>query len=104
MSLQPEWRVCEKCHGMFFNGYAEKGACPGGGGHVAQGFNFMLPHDVGGTATAQEAWRFCQSCHGMFFDGYADKGACAAGGGHVAQGFNFVLPHDRPQNQPTIID
>jgi hypothetical protein len=31
---------------MFFNGFPAKGACPapGGGGHVAEGFNFVLPH------------------------------------------------------------
>lgn len=31
---------------MFFDGFPGKGHCPAGGGHVAQGFFFVLPHDV----------------------------------------------------------
>jgi hypothetical protein len=79
---------------MFYDGYADKGSCVGGGGHLAQGLNFTLPHSATGTATAQDSWRYCEKCHAMFYDGYADKGRCAASsGGHVAQGLNFVLPH-----------
>lgn len=92
--VQDQWRYCRKCHVMFYNGYPNKGHCAAGGGHLAQGFNFMLPHDVPETKKAQAAWRYCEKCHAMFFDGYPQKGACAAGGGHRAQGFVFVLPHD----------
>ena len=77
---------------MFFDGYSTKGVCAGGGGHRAQGFNFVLPHDVA-TSLGQPDWRFCDKCASMFFDGYSTKGVCAAGGGHRAQGFNFVLPY-----------
>jgi hypothetical protein len=90
---QAEWRYCTKCHAMFYNGYAQKGACPGGGGHFAQGYGFVLPHDVPGTPTQQTDWRYCRKCHVMFYDGYEQKGLCAAGGGHWAQGYMFVLPH-----------
>jgi hypothetical protein len=31
---------------MFLNGYPTKGVCPAGGTHLAQGFNFVLPHAV----------------------------------------------------------
>jgi len=82
---------------MFFDGAPQKGVCPAGGGHVAQGFGFVLPHDVPETGSAQAAWRFCPQCFGMFFDGAPQKGVCPAGGGHVAQGFGFVLPHDVPE-------
>lgn len=64
------------------------------GGHVAQGFQFVLPHSLPGSAWAQTDWRFCHQCHTMFFDGYPSKGACPAGGGHAAAGLNFALPHD----------
>jgi cytochrome c5 len=94
--VQDQWRYCSKCHVMFYNGFPDKGHCAAGGGHFAQGFNFILPHDVAETKKAQAAWRFCDKCHAMFFDGYSQKGACAAGGGHHAQGFLFVLPHDVP--------
>jgi hypothetical protein len=79
---------------MHFDGFAGKGVCPAGGGHEAAGFNFVLPHDVGETDTAQQSWRFCKKCEAMFFDGFPEKGVCPAGGGHEAAGFKFVLPHD----------
>ena len=99
MALQSDWRFCQKCAVMFFNGRPNKGHCPAGGGHSAQGFMFMLPHDVGGTPTTQRAWRFCQKCTGMFYDGRPDKGHCPAGGAHEAEGFVFVLPHGVPGNE-----
>jgi hypothetical protein len=84
---------------MFFNGFPEKGTCPGGGGHEAAGFNFDLPHDDPETANAQAAWRFCHKCNAMFFDGFPEKGTCPGGGGHEAAGFMFVLPHDVPGSE-----
>ncbi|WP_428338671.1 hypothetical protein [Mycobacterium sp.] len=46
---QAQWRFCNRCHGLFYDGYPDKGHCPAGGGHHAQGFNFVLPHlPVGG--------------------------------------------------------
>lgn len=63
-------------------------------GHVAQGFNFILPHDIPGSEWSQRDWRFCKKCHTIYFDGYPDKGTCSAGGGHEAAGYNFSLPHD----------
>jgi hypothetical protein len=115
--FQDAWRYCKLCHGMFFDGYAQKGICPGlpsrgvleatapgrslpQHGHVAQGYNFSLPHDApaprGRAGEAQWDWRFCRKCDSMFYDGYTPKGVCAAGGGHEAQGFNFNLSHDIP--------
>ncbi|ACQ79073.1 hypothetical protein Bcav_0812 [Beutenbergia cavernae DSM 12333] len=96
MPTQRDWRFCDRCHGMFFDGYDPNGVCPAGGTHHAQGYMFTLPHDEPETPTAQRAWRFCDRCHGMFWDGYEHKGACPAGGGHHAQGLEFVLPHDVP--------
>jgi hypothetical protein len=29
---------------MFYDGYPDKGHCAAGGAHLAQGFNFVLPH------------------------------------------------------------
>jgi hypothetical protein len=34
---------------MFYDGYSQKGSCGSGGGHQAQGYNFVLPHDLPGT-------------------------------------------------------
>jgi hypothetical protein len=90
---QVNWRYCDKCFGMFWDGIPDKGRCPVGGGHNAQGMRFRLPHDLPSNADAQAGWRFCQKCKIMFYDGSANKGKCPAGGGHLAQGYEFVLPH-----------
>jgi hypothetical protein len=91
-SVQADWRFCQKCQSMFFDGYPAKGVCPAGGDHSAAGYNFVLPHDVSGLGQAD--WRFCQKCQSLFFDGYPTKGVCPAGGAHNAAGYNFVLAHD----------
>ena len=99
---QYDWRFCNKCHTLFYDGYSEKGVCPRGGGHVAQGFIFGLWDTEGPTfpgSARQRDWRFCNKCHSLFFDGYPDKGRCPAGRGHLAQGLNFVIFHD-PDTAP----
>ena len=40
--MQDNWRFCTRCYGLFFDGYADKGKCPAGGGHTAQGYNFYM--------------------------------------------------------------
>lgn len=99
-NAQDRWRFCGTCWAMFYDGYSQKGACPGrSSGHTRETrfhHNFALPHDVAGTATAQTEWRFCNKCYVMFYDGYEAKGRCTAGDGHSAQGYDFVLPHQRP--------
>jgi hypothetical protein len=42
---QAGWRFCNKCFAMFYDGYSAKGHCAAGGPHVAQGYNFVLPHN-----------------------------------------------------------
>ena len=91
MPNQIDWRFCNKCNSLFFNGFPDKGHCPAGAGHVAEGLIFFLPHDIAELPTTQAAWRFCPKCHAMHFNGFPDKGRCPAGGGHAAAGFNFVL-------------
>src|ERR1051325_1543428 len=107
MSTQTDWRRCQKCQVLFYDGYPNKGLCEAGGGHqsaflipipIAHPLDFIPSYDVPETATAQAAWRYCTKCHAMFFDGYPEKGACPAGNGHAAQGYVFVLPHDVPES------
>src|SRR5262249_18286178 len=91
---QTDWRFCNKCMSMFWNGNPNKGRCPAGGGHVAQGFIFNLHYDSNKAPTPQKIqydWRFCNKCMSMFWDGNPNKGRCPAGGGHNPQGFNFGL-------------
>ncbi len=96
---QQDWRFCNKCDGLFYDGDSEKGVCPGGGSHFAQGFNFELPFNTEPKRDTQKDWRYCAKCHGMFFAGFPNNfGTCPAGGGHSAQGYNFVLHHDTSTN------
>ena len=91
-TIQYNWRFCQKCWAMFYNG-GPRGRCPNGGAHVAQGFNFGLDHAGSGPPSSQTEWRFCQQCFALFYNGGSFKGRCPAGGGHVAQGFVFNLPY-----------
>ena len=43
---QGDWRYCGKCMAMVFDGFPAKGVCPAGGGHVAQGYTFVLPFEA----------------------------------------------------------
>ena len=42
--VKTDWRFCSKCYAMSYDGYPDKGHCAAGGAHLAQGFNFVLPH------------------------------------------------------------
>jgi hypothetical protein len=95
---QFDWRFCGKCFAMFWDAGQhdhEHGRCPAGGGHLAYGFIFGLPHDNAANP-GQPDWRFCGKCNGLFFDDprNSNKGVCAAGGSHVraSNSFNFQLP------------
>ena len=92
---QESWRFCSKCFSMFWDGASNKGACPAGGGHVAQGFSFTPHYDDAKpeTGTIQYEWRFCSKCYAMFYNN-GPRGKCPSGGVHAAQGFNFGLVHD----------
>lgn len=91
---QTDWRYCNKCYGLFYDGYPDKGQCPGGGGHEAIGYHFWLLHDEPVTQSSHKDFRYCGKCHGMFYDGFPEKGRCPGGGGHEAIGYNFVLYAD----------
>ena len=94
---QADWRFCNKCNGMFWNGTADKGRCPAGDGHIPQGFLFSLHFDSNKAGNKiQYDWRFCSKCRTMFWDGNPNKGRCAAGGGHLAQGLMFGLDFETP--------
>ena len=53
------------------------------GGHAADGFIFVLPHDQT-PIQGQRDWRFCVKCSGLFFNGHLYKGACSMGAGHAS--------------------
>jgi hypothetical protein len=66
---QSQWRLCAKCHGLFFclSG-TPVGVCPAGDAHVPIGWIFVLPNDHQGVtdATGQRDWWPCDKCSGLF--------------------------------------
>lgn len=97
---QRHWRFCRKCFCLFFQGLDNNsGLCARDGGpHEAQGFEFVVPHSTGDSATRQSLWRFCFKCSTMFFDGFPDKGRCPRDGRfHERAGLVFALPHQAPE-------
>ena len=105
---QGDWRYCNKCQAMFYQGEQgsqydqRRGVCAAGGSHEPAGYYFSLPHDIPETSTAQTNWRYCNKCQAMFYLGAQGseyerrRGACAAGGVHEEAGYIFVLSWYRP--------
>jgi hypothetical protein len=96
---QPHWRLCAKCHGMFFcPDDVDAGVCSAGGAHAPTGWDFVLPNDHQGatTVTGQAEWRFCGRCSGLFWGppGEVQQTVCPAGGAHTIPpgSWNFSLP------------
>ncbi|MFE9565102.1 hypothetical protein ACFYM0_28770 [Streptomyces sp. NPDC006487] len=104
LANQSNWRFCAKCYGLFYYGFQDNGRCPAGGAHSRQtnrpDYDFVIPHGVPETPTAQRNWRFCVKCYDMFYYGFQDNGHCPAGGAHSRQpsaDYDFVIPHDVPE-------
>lgn len=94
---QRDWRFCDKCMAMFWNGTGAKGACPAGGGHNAQGFLFNIHYDNAKPPTPFIQWDWRSKCMAMFWDGDPNnKGRCQAGGAPTAQGLMFGLSMQAP--------
>ncbi len=84
MSNQDNWRFCNKCHALWWNGSDRKGVCPVDGAEHdgANSWNFDLQANVGNPPGTQDNWRFCNKCFVLWWNGASQKGPCAAGGDH----------------------
>lgn len=88
-SEQDDWRWCNKCQGLFWNGGRANSRCPAGGTHdpltpVASS-NYVLQSGIASDATHQHDWRWCNKCQGLFFGGGIASSVCPAGGAHDPQ-------------------
>lgn len=84
---------------MFWAEHPSAGVCPKGGGHDAQGFEFVLPFGFPPNAIRVDGFFYCNDCHSLFQrnDSQHPLGICAAGGPHdPTDSFEFVLSIDRP--------
>lgn len=75
-----DWRSCRKCGMIFYDGISHKGFCMVGGGHEADGFNYLVPYvsEFKLAPKQQGGWRICEDCLCLFYGPWQDKGACAA--------------------------
>jgi hypothetical protein len=96
LNVQPNWRWCKNCQGLWFAGRPTAGVCPAGNGHSRQGSgNYTIVNNEP-TAPGQHTWRWCNKCNGMFFRGH-NAGKCPASGGHnnVGSG-DYALINQQP--------
>jgi hypothetical protein len=79
--FQTEWRKCNNCQGLFFDGGASKGVCPAGAtgaAHVADmSINYRLNDNIS-KAPGQNNWRWCKNCQGLFFGSSIASSRCPA--------------------------
>jgi hypothetical protein len=95
---------------VYFNGFPDNGGCivaieaaagnidsPVFVGHVPDGPNFQVWHDVdlnSAGVQAQNNWRFCRNCFVLHFAGFEKQGVCPTGGAHDNNGsFDYLLEH-----------
>jgi hypothetical protein len=102
---QHNWRFCNKCRGLWFNGRPTNGVCPAGGSHTSAGSgDYSLitqsPNFDSGI-TAQRNWRFCNKCFVLWFNGRPTNGVCPAGGSHTsADSGDYALTVDNDRVFP----
>jgi hypothetical protein len=66
---------------LFYDGFPQKGRCPAGGGHVAQGYIFVLSHPGDRPSGSQgpipsPQFKYCtDSCNACTRDGLTCSGA-----------------------------
>jgi hypothetical protein len=85
---QTDWRICDKCHGLFWapGDVVSATVCPVKGGWHSfnpQSWRFVLPNREHGASDnlGQAGWRFCDRCCGLFWNGDSGHGVCPAGNG-----------------------
>jgi hypothetical protein len=96
---QRNWRFCNKCRSLWFNGKPTNGVCAAGDSHTTEGSgDYALVNqgpNFAGDIGLQRDWRFCSDCFVLWFNGKSTNGVCPAGGGHNVSGSgDYALVHD----------
>ncbi len=97
MSLQANWRWCNKCQCLAFAGNPSAGCCAAGGTHNYAGSGAYGLTQNDSSAPGQANWRWCNKCQELTFAGNPSAGDCACGGSHdhVGSG-DYVLVQNVP--------
>jgi len=90
LPMQPDWRWCDKCQGLYFGGGWANSRCPAGDTHrpadQSHSGDYSLPMDAIAAADRQSGWRWCDRCQGLFYGPAVASSRCPAGGTHAAPG------------------
>lgn len=102
--MQPRWRWCSKCQGLFYGGVgtSEVGSCPGGGLHKVGQANYLVPF-AGVSGSTEAGWSWCASCYGLHKSS-SSLGKCPAGSTHQKTGsgaYVLVLDATQPDTSTT---
>lgn len=97
---QNEWRWCNRCQTLFFDGNETSGWCPQGGGHNHRGSGNYTPFY--GEGSGENDWRWCSKCQGLWYAGFSGRGRCPSGEGHSEADsadyyIDFGSPHQNDQ-------
>lgn len=77
---QDQWRRCNKCQLLCFDGHT---SCPAGGPHISvESGNYELNADNPSAPTTQKDWKWCKKCYGLSFSANLSNGTCPRGGTH----------------------
>jgi hypothetical protein len=100
MSIQDNWRWCNKCQALTFAGGANLGPCAAGGEHDHSGSgNYGLVEDDV-AAFGQGNWQWCNQCAALCFAGGLTPGNCSGGGTHKHTGSGNYVVTRKQDGQP----
>jgi hypothetical protein len=93
---QDDWRFCDKCNSLFWNGDGGNGVCARDRlAHEEAGFNFQVPYTTSPVHQPDQFWRYCLKCASLFHQGAG--GICPKDHGpHEAEGWYFSPPTNKP--------
>ena len=94
MSIQDNWRWCNKCQQLTFAGGSTLGPCPFDAQphNHAGSANYALVQDNDNLPGAR-GWRWCRKCQSLCYGKGASLGNCGAGGLHDHAGSgDYVMP------------
>ncbi|MBO3084689.1 hypothetical protein [Cellulomonas fengjieae] len=87
VKLQPGWRWCSACQGLFFGELQADSACPAGGPHTPQSTShsgmYSIPLYAEPSEQRQEGWAWCNKCQGLFWGNAVAQSSCPEGGTHT---------------------
>jgi hypothetical protein len=89
--VEGDWRWCQVCQALFFEGGSHNGRCPKGGWHSPGGKKKYVLNRSGGSG--ESGWKWCHACQGLFWPSGGSTGSCSgrSGGHDNSDGWDYVV-------------